>query len=692
MKRRIMRMTAVLMTAILMFSNMILVNADAISTEDYIIVLDSAKMNTALVEQYGIDLQTDALSNLTEDVLVVESELTDKQFVRLQKEKAVVAIDKETIMYGCDTRGAEDQINLEQWYLEAINVNGNESVNKEIKVGVLDSGVSYSESMHGVEWYNLIDNADNVLFDDVRGHGTAIAGLIASDGSNGLKGINPKARILSVKVLDEQLETPVSRVVEGIYLCIEKEVDIINMSFGTNVDSELLRQAVKDAEEAGILMIAASGNTGEHGVMYPAAYDEVIAVGATDADGTVADYTSFGPELELLAPGEAIAVTGLFDGLTAMDGTSIAAAEVSGVASVIMAKEGATSSIVRSLLKESAKDINGTDGKLIDCAYALLHYDEFVENYAEPVAPTLENTMTVQTFEVDNTMVGQWAKGAHSWLVEESSEGNITNATYISIMSLTAQVADSVYKGDNYKGLHGFGNYFINAKALWKYANYMKQGYSAIQSRSKVESLFSSVNFGAASEQTYYMRMLNATEEMLTNCPNATVKSYANSGNNAYKKYLVVGFLMHMLGDTYAHRTLVPDYVVVNAKSKRYASGNSSDFASYLGKSEFNDWNDFVAERAKNGVTFENLDRYMKKLNEINSLYSNSSYHVDSIGKIYVDNADFCRERVNASLKSCKYLAGKIGVSGQTFSSDVIKQQTNVNLINFDKYLEYLNK
>ena len=79
-------------------------------------------------------------------------------------------------------------------------------------------------------------------------------------------------------------------------------MDIINMSFGTTVNSAVLHQAIKDVEAAGILLIAAAGNTEHQDINYPAAYDEVIAVGSINAEGKLAELTSTGTELELLAP------------------------------------------------------------------------------------------------------------------------------------------------------------------------------------------------------------------------------------------------------------------------------------------------------------------------------------------------------------------------------------------------------
>ena len=78
----------------------------------------------------------------------------------------------------------------------------------------------------------------------MTGHGTAIAGIIND--------IAPNAEIYSVRIMDAENKATLSRVVEGIYWCIENDIDIINMSFGTAVKSAVLEKAIKDANDAKI--------------------------------------------------------------------------------------------------------------------------------------------------------------------------------------------------------------------------------------------------------------------------------------------------------------------------------------------------------------------------------------------------------------------------------------------------------
>ena len=141
--------------------------------------------------------------------------------------------------------------------------------------------------------------------------------------------------------MDENNEAPVSRIIQGIYKCIEEKVDIINMSFGTVNKSEALEKAIKAAKDAGILMIASAGNRGDsdRAIEYPAAYDDVLAVGATNSSAIVSSISSVGDELDVYAPGEDIAVLDFLDKVQMIDGTSASAAEVTAVASVLWEKD-----------------------------------------------------------------------------------------------------------------------------------------------------------------------------------------------------------------------------------------------------------------------------------------------------------------------------------------------------------------
>ncbi len=112
---------------------------------------------------------------------------------------------------------------------------------------------------------NFIPGEDEVsiLYEDGSCHGTSVADVIAAlDNGEGITGINPQVLLYSARVLDSENRAPVSRVVEAIDWAISQDVDIINLSFGTTVDSPALRAAIQRAYNANILLVAAAGNCG----------------------------------------------------------------------------------------------------------------------------------------------------------------------------------------------------------------------------------------------------------------------------------------------------------------------------------------------------------------------------------------------------------------------------------------------
>lgn len=285
---------------------------------------------------------------------VMVLELTKKEAIQVEEMKGVeslekdtritaneeVAIDQEAVEQAVKTKQAMD---LNQWNLEAVNMPDDQLVadtasGSAVKVAVMDSGIT---PLSGIEIAGTVDFAnlgednvnENPLFDDPSGHGTGIAGMIAAKGKDSvLKGIAKDAQIYSVKVLDTQNQSTISKIVSGIYWCIDHNIDVINMSFGTAKYSETLKKAVEDASAAGIIMVASAGNRGEEAetMDYPAAYPEVLSVGAVNGEKQICGFTSKKEDADIFAPGEKVWTQGVFQGLTAVDGTSIATAHVTG--------------------------------------------------------------------------------------------------------------------------------------------------------------------------------------------------------------------------------------------------------------------------------------------------------------------------------------------------------------------------
>lgn len=201
-----------------------------------------------------------------------------------------------------------------------------------------------------------------------------------------IDGINPNMELYSIRVLDEAGEAPVSRIIEGIEWAVKNDIKILNISSGTEKDSEKLHNAIKEAYDAGMLIVAAAGNDGE--VQYPAAYEEVICAGSVDYTGEAGEECKKDSTVELAAPGEGVLSVGAFGIETEVSGTSMAAGEISAAASILWQQDAKTDNrFIRSLLQAGANQSGETSGYgIIDCGYSLEIYDEFKEAYEEMAA------------------------------------------------------------------------------------------------------------------------------------------------------------------------------------------------------------------------------------------------------------------------------------------------------------------
>ena len=210
-----------------------------------------------------------------------------------------------------------------------------------IKVAIIDTGIDLKhpdlkDNIKG--GYNAINPRKSA--NDDNGHGTHVAGIVgAIDNTIGVIGVGPQIDLYAVKVLDRNGSGYLSDVIEGLDWAITNRMQVVNMSLGTSSDIQSLHDVVARANAAGIVQVAAAGNSGGS-VIYPAAYLEVIAVSATDKTDTIASWSSRGPEVDLAAPGVNIYST--YNGQTykTLSGTSMAAPHVAGAAALVLSVSG----------------------------------------------------------------------------------------------------------------------------------------------------------------------------------------------------------------------------------------------------------------------------------------------------------------------------------------------------------------
>ncbi len=218
---------------------------------------------------------------------------------------------------------------------------------KGVKIAVIDSGIDYNhEDLDGnyAGGYDFVNSDTDPMDDTYNSHGTNVAGIIAAERNGiGVVGVAPDASLYALKVLTSIGTGLTSSTVSAIEWAVENGMDIINISI-QGEHRESLQAACDAAQQAGLLIIAAAGNTGGQAVSYPAAYSSVVAVTATDDTDALPSYDPQGSEVEFSAPGDNIYSTARVSkgGYTTLSGTSQAAPHVTGLAALILSSGSLT--------------------------------------------------------------------------------------------------------------------------------------------------------------------------------------------------------------------------------------------------------------------------------------------------------------------------------------------------------------
>ncbi len=259
-----------------------------------------------------------------------------------------------------------------QWGLDRTTfASAREAVANEgdVVVAVLDTGIRGThEDLDGV----LVGGADFVsgsgdgLVPD-HFHGSHVAGVVAAATANGfgIEGSGAGLRVMPIRVLNSSGSGSSTNVADGIIWAADNGADVINLSLGSTQNSGVVEIAIDHAVAQGVIVIAASGNSGAAGnpVMYPAALDDVISVGAIDADDTRASFSGYGSWLDIVAPG--VSILSLHnsgdDAYAYANGTSMASPFVAAAAGLLKAVDpDLTHHEVRTLLVDSAEDLGVT--------------------------------------------------------------------------------------------------------------------------------------------------------------------------------------------------------------------------------------------------------------------------------------------------------------------------------------------
>lgn len=242
-----------------------------------------------------------------------------------------------------------------------------------VSVAVVDTGVDYAhpDLVGRIDSINATDVIDGGTAQDLYGHGTHVAGIIAANANNAafVAGIAPSATVMPVRVLDAQGSGTDAGVAAGIEWAADHGADVINLSLGGSAPSSVLAQACAYARAKDCVIVAASGNAAASpgwvwgAIEYPAAYPGVLSVGAVDANDTRAPFSEYGPDLDLVAPG--VNIRSLYPGQKFADlqGTSMATPHVAAVAALLRSQNPTWTAVqVEQRLIDTSEDL-GAAGK-----------------------------------------------------------------------------------------------------------------------------------------------------------------------------------------------------------------------------------------------------------------------------------------------------------------------------------------
>lgn len=280
-----------------------------------------------------------------------------------------------------------------------------------VKVAVFDSGIDYTHPELAGTYaggYNAFDGSDDAM--DSQWHGTHVAGTIAAarDGL-GVVGVAPTVALYGVKVLGADGDGSFSGVIAGLEWAVNNNIAVANHSYGSGGNpGSAVETAFVNAAAAGVLNIAAAGNSGHPSgrgdtVGYPAAFDSVVAVAATDENDSRARFSSHGPAVELAAPGVEIVSTYPNRQYAIANGTSMASPHVAGVAALVRSLDpNLTVAEVRAILNNSAIPLGsanwyGSGLVNVPDALALVAHDDETEEPTEPEDPVDDEEPTEPT-------------------------------------------------------------------------------------------------------------------------------------------------------------------------------------------------------------------------------------------------------------------------------------------------------
>ncbi|MFH1347060.1 MAG: S8 family serine peptidase [Candidatus Margulisiibacteriota bacterium] len=441
--------------------------------------------------------------HLADDYVLIfpEGEDVEKIAAEYKKDPNVISASPVSIVHAFATNPDDTHyVSGDQYGLTNISASlawDRTTGSSSITIAVMDTGIDYNhEDFDGrvnlADAWDFVNNDSNPMDDHSGSHGTTVSGVIGATTNNGkgVAGVDWQAKILPIKVLDNNGEGSMVDIIQGLSWARAKGADVVNMSFGQYPADANLAQACLDAYNDGLVLVAAAGNGGVNWNTYPACLSTVVGVGAVNQNdqrsvwGNIDPATgqpqasNYGSWVDVCAPGTDIWTTSRNDSYRTSSGTSLACPFVAGLAGLIKA---ANSSVTNQQIMDkitSEADTVSTDqpiGKRINAylavaglvggitspasnAYVKGTIDVYGSasgwDFSSYVLEALQNSSLVATIEnssvaVESGLLGSWdstgVNGEHSLRLTVFSSGGSSEeasvAVYIDNTVPTAEIS-----------------------------------------------------------------------------------------------------------------------------------------------------------------------------------------------------------------------------------------------------------
>lgn len=348
-------------------------------TDDLIIWADDVRL-IQQVDLFQGQASLEPLNETTARIVWASREAKHSQRDQLRRSPFILAIEPD-VERSIDT--LNDTYYDKQWAIQEMNFESVWSMpydQRPTTIAVIDSGADLA---HEDLQRTFVNDGQNIVEPDqpvydANGHGTNIAGLIAAEANNarGIAGVahSYPVRVLPLQIMNRFPTTKVSSIVQAIDVAIAERVDVINLSLGGTKPSIAEEKAIMKAREAGIIVVASAGNDALKGnpLNYPAAYEGVIAVGATTPERERAPFSNYHPYVTVSAPGTGLWTTHPNDTYRIVQGTSFSTPLVSAtIAMMKSVRPSLTEHEIVQLLERSSIDL-GSPGRDDSFGYGLL--------------------------------------------------------------------------------------------------------------------------------------------------------------------------------------------------------------------------------------------------------------------------------------------------------------------------------